>query len=55
MQRRDKSMMNKKAHLNRIKELYNNGENIIRYLRDNKPTSIEDVMISYDFQAGDIF
>ena len=50
--KREEKIMNKKANLNRIKELYNNGENIIRHLRDNNPTSIEDIMISYDFQAG---
>ena len=44
--------MEKRAMLNRIKELYNNGENIIKSLRGEDPTSIEDIMISYDFQAG---
>lgn len=47
--------MDKLNILNRIKELYSNGENIIQYLRSleqSKFNSLEDIMISYDFQAG---
>lgn len=42
--------------LNRIKELYENeNQNIIEYLKsmsDEEKNSIEDILISYDFQAG---
>lgn len=42
--------------LNRIKELYENeNQNIIEYLKsmsDERKNSIEDILISYDFQAG---
>jgi len=41
--------------LNRIKQLYEDGENIIGYLKkiDNrKNNSLQDILISYDFQAG---
>ncbi|MFT5168871.1 MAG: ubiquinone/menaquinone biosynthesis C-methylase UbiE/uncharacterized protein YbaR (Trm112 family) [Saprospiraceae bacterium] len=47
--------MEKIKLLERIKELYDNGENIIEYLKGqngNKETKLEDIMISYDFQAG---
>lgn len=44
--------MEKKALLQRIGQLYDSGENIIRYLNEGKENSIEDIMISYDFQAG---
>lgn len=47
--------MDKFKQLQRIKELYANGENIIEYLRSigNKDTNTaEDILISYDFQAG---
>ncbi len=39
----------------RIKELYQKGENIIQFLRregGKNSNSIEDILISYDFQAG---
>ncbi len=41
--------------LNRIKELYGNGENIIQTLREKgkrNQNTVEDILISYDFQAG---
>lgn len=48
--------MNKLAILQRIKNLYENQNvNIIQYLKDmtdEKDNSLEDIMISYDFQAG---
>lgn len=47
--------MDNLSMLNRIKELYFQNENIIKYLKqlDNrKSNSIEDILISYDFQAG---
>ncbi|RZK65015.1 MAG: hypothetical protein EOO85_28920, partial [Pedobacter sp.] len=39
----------------KIKELYNNGGNIIAFLKsqdDRKVNNIEDIIISYDFQSG---
>ncbi|MFA5175257.1 MAG: methyltransferase domain-containing protein [Patescibacteria group bacterium] len=45
----------KKESLNTIKKMYERGENIIRYLKDNeikKNNSDEMIMISYDFQSG---
>lgn len=48
-------MDNKKAMLHRIKEIYSHGGNIIQYLRkesDERQNSLEDILISYDFQAG---
>lgn len=45
--------MNKE--LAKIKEIYESGQNIIEYLRkqeNRKINSFEDIMISYDFQAG---
>lgn len=49
-------MYSKKINiLARIKDLYDNGENIIQYLKSLENTdsnSIEDILISYDFQAG---
>jgi len=39
----------------RVKELYSRGENIIQYLRSRDGrnlNTIEDILISYDFQAG---
>lgn len=39
----------------KIKELYNKGENLILYLKkleNRNQNSIEDILISYDFQAG---
>jgi ubiquinone/menaquinone biosynthesis C-methylase UbiE len=41
--------------LGRIKELYDRGENIIQHLRSfdsRKNNTLEDILISYDFQAG---
>lgn len=48
-------MLDKMKILNRIKEVYLKDVNIIEYLTkmdDRKMNSIEDIMISYDFQAG---
>lgn len=47
--------MNKLQLLNRIREIYSEGGNIIQYLREvsqQSSNSIEDILISYDFQAG---
>ncbi|WP_434511452.1 methyltransferase domain-containing protein [Desulfitobacterium sp. AusDCA] len=47
--------MDKLKLLNRVKRLYSDNGNIIKYLRelgDGSVNSAEDVMISYDFQAG---
>lgn len=47
--------MEKFTILDRIKQLYDNGENIIEYLKkiDNRSkNTIQDILISYDFQAG---
>jgi len=47
--------MEKYKQLQRIKELYAKGDNIIQYLRsinNNDTNTIEDILISYDFQAG---
>ena len=47
--------MGKFKNLQEIKKLYQNGENIIQYLRtiDNENfNTIEDILISYDFQSG---
>ena len=47
--------MNKFKILNRILELYNKNTNIIDYLKrldGNEKNCIEDILISYDFQAG---
>jgi ubiquinone/menaquinone biosynthesis C-methylase UbiE/uncharacterized protein YbaR (Trm112 family) len=41
--------------IDKIKALYQNGENIIQYLRDVENrnfNTIEDILISYDFQSG---
>ncbi len=41
--------------LDRVKEIYMKNGNIIKYLKEvegNKSNSIEDILISYDFQAG---
>ena len=49
--------MQKYKLLSEIKKLYDKGENIIQYLKlyhsDKQMTSTEDIMISYDFQAGE--
>jgi ubiquinone/menaquinone biosynthesis C-methylase UbiE len=47
--------MEKFKQLQKIKELYSKGENIIQYLKsigNNEKNSIEDILISYDFQSG---
>jgi ubiquinone/menaquinone biosynthesis C-methylase UbiE/uncharacterized protein YbaR (Trm112 family) len=47
--------MDKYKQLQKIKELYDKGENIIQYLKktgNNESNSIEDILISYDFQSG---
>ncbi len=47
--------MEKFKHLQKIKEIYEKGENIIQYLKnisDTKTAGIEDILISYDFQSG---
>ncbi len=47
--------MEKFKQLQKIKELYSKGENIIQYLKsigNNELNTIEDILISYDFQAG---
>lgn len=44
--------MEKRSILNKVKEIYEDGGNIIQYLRGKGGNSIEDIMISYDFQAG---
>lgn len=44
-----------RTDLKRIKEAYNNGENIISYLKKidkRENNSLDDIIISYDFQAG---
>lgn len=48
-------IMEKLKQLQKIKELYANGDNIIQYLKsigNNDTNTIEDILISYDFQAG---
>ncbi len=47
--------MEKFKHLQKVKEIYSRGENIIQYLKsigDNGKNTIEDILISYDFQSG---
>lgn len=47
--------MKKFQQLKKIKEIYENGENIIQYLKgigQNEINEVEDILISYDFQAG---
>jgi ubiquinone/menaquinone biosynthesis C-methylase UbiE len=47
--------MEKYKYLQRIKEIYSQGGNIIEYLKKNGGNdlnTIEDILISYDFQAG---
>lgn len=47
--------MEKFKQLQIIKEIYSKGENIIQYLKNigkNDKNTIEDILISYDFQAG---
>lgn len=48
-------MINKLTLLPKIKELYKSGGNIIQFLKEfnhDKKTTFEDILISYDFQAG---
>ena len=51
--------MNKKVLLEEIKKNYENGKNIIEYLHAIEErgggNSFEDIMISYDFQAGNYY
>ena len=47
--------MEKFKQLQKIKDLYSRGENIIQYLKsigNNEKNTIEDILISYDFQSG---
>lgn len=47
--------MDKFKQLQKIKELYERGENIMHYLKSighQEKNTIEDILISYDFQAG---
>jgi len=47
--------MEKIKQLQKIKELYAKGENIIQYLKsigNNETNTIENILISYDFQSG---
>ena len=47
--------MDKFKILNRIKNVYEDNGNIIQYLKDLEEqthNSLEDILISYDFQAG---
>ena len=47
--------MKKYEILKRIKELYDDGENIIQYLKkldNSNSNTTEDILISYDIQAG---
>ena len=47
--------MEKFRQLTKIKEIYSRGENIIQYLKsigNNEKNTIEDILISYDFQSG---
>lgn len=50
--------MDKLSILDKIKDIYDNGENVIQYLKNiegNSENTIEDIMISYDFQAGSYY
>ena len=47
--------MEKVSLISKISELYNQGKNVIQYLKDiegRDSNTIEDILISYDFQAG---
>lgn len=47
--------MEKFSQINKIKEIYTNGGNIIEYLKKNNNqthNTIEDILISYEFQSG---
>ena len=45
--------MNKLQSLQKIKELYADGQNIMEFLKaGNHSNDIDSIMISYDFQAG---
>ncbi len=48
-------IMEKFKQLQKIKKLYAKGENIIQYLKsigNSETNTIEDILISYDFQSG---
>lgn len=46
-------MNNKLKNLEELKNLYNNNENIMEYLRgDSKKNNIDDIILSYELQAG---
>ena len=48
-------MENKIGILARIAEIYNSGGNIIQFLKglnNQTENNLEDILISYDFQAG---
>ena len=48
----DVLIMDKLSILDKIKEIYDNGENVIQYLKNiggGEANTIEDIMISYDF------
>jgi SAM-dependent methyltransferase len=48
-------IMDKLSQLQKIREIYLNGGNIIQYLKDSDGrdfNSVEDILISYDFQSG---
>ena len=51
--------MDKLYLMEKIKKIYEGGGNIIEYLRkvkgDNETNSFEDILISYDFQAGNYY
>ena len=47
--------MDKRAILKKVKEVYSQNQNMMLYLNENTHrNSVEDIMISYDFQAGEI-
>lgn len=51
--------MNKLFLMEKIRAVYENGGNIIEYLStlegEKKTNSLEDILISYDFQAGNYY
>lgn len=54
-EKRNTYLMEKFKHLQKIKKLYAEGGNIIEYLKGigkNESNTIEDILISYDFQSG---
>jgi hypothetical protein len=55
MQKKGKQKMDKIKMLGKIKGTYMENKNIIKYLKEidgRSDNSIEDIMISYDFQTG---